>query len=139
MNDRSALVVVVAGVIERNGVLLVSRRLKGTHLAGFWEFPGGKCEPGEGLGAALERELLEELGVSSQIGEELLVTEHTYPERTVRLHFFRATIGSDPQPLLGQELRWIAPPDLGKLPFPDADRGLIELLLANAQSRSPAR
>ena len=120
--------VVVAAVIERDGRLLVSRRLEGTHLAGLWEFPGGKCEPGEAHVVCLMRELLEELGVESTIGRELLVTEHAYPERTVRLHFLHATIAGEPQPLLGQQLMWVARRDLRSLSFPDADRELIELL-----------
>jgi mutator protein MutT len=122
------VVVVVAAVIEREGRLLVSRRLKGTHLAGLWEFPGGKCEPGEPHDICLARELAEELGVQSTIGLELLVTEHAYPERTVRLHFRHATIDGEPQPLLGQELMWVARRDLGQLEFPTADRDLIALL-----------
>jgi mutator protein MutT len=121
-------VVVVAAVIERDGHLLVSRRLQGTHLAGLWEFPGGKCEPGEAHDACLARELTEELGVGSTIGDELLVTEHAYSERTVRLHFRHATISGEPQPILGQELMWIDRRELGRLRFPDADRELIRLL-----------
>jgi mutator protein MutT len=121
-------VVVVAAVIEREGRLLVSRRLKGTHLAGLWEFPGGKCEPGEPHDACLRRELAEELGVASTVGDELLVTEHAYPQRTVRLHFRHAVIHGEPKPVLGQELMWVERDDLGRLAFPAADRDLIELL-----------
>ena len=124
----TSVLVVVAAVIERDGRLLVSRRLEGSHLAGLWEFPGGKCEPGEGHDACLARELVEELGVHSTIGGELLVTEHAYPERTVRLHFRHATIAGEPQPRLGQELMWVARQELRTLSFPDADRELIELL-----------
>jgi mutator protein MutT len=126
--DDKHVIVVVAAVIERGGRLLVSRRLRGTHLAGYWEFPGGKVEPGEPHEAGLARELLEELGVEAAIGGELLVTEHTYPERTVRLHFRHATITGEPRPLLGQEIRWIERAELRELPFPDADRELIERL-----------
>jgi 8-oxo-dGTP diphosphatase len=127
-NSSPSVVVVIAAVIEREGRLLVSRRLEGTHLAGLWEFPGGKCEPGETHDACLARELTEELGVSSTIGDEILVTEHTYPARTVRLHFRRATIAGEPRPLLGQDLMWVERHDLGQLAFPAADRDLIELL-----------
>jgi mutator protein MutT len=123
-----AIVVVVAGVIERDGRLLVSRRLKGTHLAGLWEFPGGKCEPGEPHDTCLRRELAEELGVASTVGDELLVSEHAYPERTVRLHFRHAVIRGEPRPLLGQELMWVERGDLDQLMFPPADRDLIDLL-----------
>ena len=125
MSADRVVIVVTAAVIERDGRLLVSRRLEGTHLGGLWEFPGGKCDPGETIVSCLTRELQEELGVSSTIGDEILVTEHAYPERTVRLHFHHATIVGDPQPLIGQELRWITRADLGTLPFPEADSELI--------------
>ena len=106
----------------------MSRRLKGTHLEGLWEFPGGKCEPGEAHEACLARELREELGVAAAVGPEILVTEHVYPERLVRLHFRRCTISDEPQPKLGQEIRWIDRRELSDLEFPEADKELIRLL-----------
>jgi mutator protein MutT len=122
------VIVVLAAVIDRGGRLLVTRRLKGTHLSGLWEFPGGKCEAGETHDACLERELVEELGVRATVGRELLVTEHAYPERTVRLHFRACEIDGEPLALLGQEMRWVRRSELRTLEFPDADRDLIELL-----------
>ncbi len=122
------VVIVLAAIVERDGSLLVTRRLDGTHLAGLWEFPGGKCEPGETHEACLARELAEELGVGSRVGAELLTTEHAYPERTVRLHFRRCEIDSDPRPLLGQEIRWVRREDLHALAFPPADAELIAIL-----------
>ena len=119
------IVVVAAAVIEREGRFLLARRLKGTHLEGLWEFPGGKCEPGETIVACLERELREELGVASQIGAEIVVSEHVYPERTVRLHFHACAITGDPQPLLGQELRWVNRVELRGLDLPPADGELV--------------
>ena len=124
----TAPVVVLAAVIERDGHFLMTRRLEGTHLAGKWEFPGGKCEPDETHEACLLRELGEELDVQSEIGEEIFTVEHAYPERTVRLHFRRATLSGDPSPQQGQEMRWVARADLRSLDLPEADRGLIELL-----------
>jgi mutator protein MutT len=124
----SPVVIVAAAIIERGGRILISRRLEGTHLAGFWEFPGGKCESRETPADCLAREIEEELGVSSLIGSAILVTEHTYPERTVRLHFFEVAIAGNPRPLIGQELRWITRAELDSLPFPPADRELIALL-----------
>jgi mutator protein MutT len=121
-------IVVLAAIVERHGAFLVTRRLAGTHLAGLWEFPGGKCDPGETHEACLARELLEELGVIATIGPEILVTEHSYPERTVRLHFRRCEFDGTPEPLLGQEIRWVAREDLGTLAFPEADAELIGLL-----------
>jgi len=121
-------IVVVAGIIERDGNYLLSRRLDGTHLAGLWEFPGGKCEPDETHEACLARELQEELGVSSTIGAEVIVTEHAYPDRTVRLHFRRCDIAAEPRPMIGQELRWVTPGELRSLALPDADRAVVALL-----------
>ena len=119
---------VLAAVIERDGRFLVTRRLKGSHLSGYWEFPGGKCDPGETPDACLARELREELGVDATIGEELVVTEHAYPEQTVRLHFRRCEMWDDPRPLLGQEMRWVSPQEMRAMAFPDADWALIEVL-----------
>ncbi len=124
----SPIIVVLAAVIERDGRFLMTRRLKGTHLAGTWEFPGGKCDEGESHEACLSRELDEELAVRCDIGEEIFTVEHAYPERTVRLHFRRATLLGDPSPQLGQEMRWVARADLQSLDLPEADRGLVELL-----------
>ena len=124
----SPLIVVTAAVVERDGRYLVTRRLRGTHLEGYWEFPGGKCEPGETHAACLVREIREELGCDVQVGEELLSVAHEYPERTVELHFFRCTADGEPRPLLGQELRWIARQKLRTLDFPPADDELIRLL-----------
>jgi 8-oxo-dGTP diphosphatase len=121
-------IVVLAAVIERDGHFLVTRRLKGTHLAGTWEFPGGKCDPGELHEACLARELDEELAVRCEIGEEIFTVEHAYPERTVRLHFRRATLLGEPAPQLGQEMRWVARGELCELELPEADRGLVDLL-----------
>ena len=118
----------LAAIVERDSKLLVTRRLENTHLAGYWEFPGGKCEAGESHEACLARELGEELAVRANVGAELLVTEHAYPSRTVRLHFRRCAIGGEPQPLLGQEMRWITREEMQSLEFPEADRDLIDLL-----------
>lgn len=122
-------VVVLAAIVERQGRLLLTRRVEGTHLAGLWEFPGGKCEPGESHEACLSRELLEELGVGSIVGTEALTTEHAYPGKLVRLHFRRCEILDEPAPLLGQEIRWAARAELATIEFPEADRELIEMLI----------
>ena len=124
------VVVVAAAIVERNDRFLLTRRLQGTHLAGAWEFPGGKCEPGESLEGCLARELMEELAVECTVGRPILVTRHVYAEQTVELHFFATTLSGDPVPQLGQEMRWASRGDLGTLPFPEADRELIQLLMA---------
>ena len=124
------VVVVVAAVIERNGAFLVARRLHGTHLAGYWEFPGGKVHQGESHEAALRREIKEELNTTIGSLEKIFSASHAYPERTVELHFFRATLDGNPEPALGQELRWISRDDFAALAFPPIDTELIQKLVA---------
>lgn len=121
-------VTVTAAVIERDGAFLVARRPEGAHLAGLWEFPGGKCDPGETLRECLAREIREELGCGLSIGEEIYTTSHDYPERTVQLHFFDCRLQGEPAANIGQELRWVPRAALGSLPFPPADHQLIERL-----------
>jgi len=121
-------IVVTAAVIERDDRVLVTRRLEGTHLEGYWEFPGGKCEAGESLGACLRRELREELAVDAIIGGELLSTTHAYPERKVELHFFSATIAGDPVAQIGQQMQWVRREDLATLALLPADDELVALL-----------
>jgi 8-oxo-dGTP diphosphatase len=125
-------IVVLAAVVEEDGRFLVTRRLDHTHLAGLWEFPGGKCDALETHDACLRRELMEELGVDATVGDEIIVTEHAYPERTVRLHFRRCAIIGAPEPRLGQQIRWVTPAELRALEFPEADRELIGILLGQA-------
>jgi 8-oxo-dGTP diphosphatase len=121
-------IVVTAAVVFRGGAYLVTRRLRGTHLEGLWEFPGGKCEEGESHDACLARELLEELGCDATIGAKLLEVAHDYADRTVELHFFDCALAGEPRPLLGQEMRWVVATDLPGLDFPPADAELIEML-----------
>ena len=121
-------IVVLAAVVERDGRFLLTRRLKGTHLAGTWEFPGGKCEPGESHEDCLRRELIEELGVDAEIGDAVFETIHAYPEKTIELHFHACTLTGEPAPQLGQEMMWATRAELATLEFPEADKELIDLL-----------
>jgi len=122
-------VVVAAAVVEIDGRFLVTRRQKGSHLEGFWEFPGGKCEAGETLQACLAREMSEELDVPSRVGAEIFSTTHTYPERSVELHFFSCELFGEPRPMLDQEMRWVRRDELAALEFPPADAALITILM----------
>jgi len=122
-------VVVVAAVIEREGRFLVARRLEGTHLAGYWEFPGGKVHDGETDEAALQREIAEELNTGFSTPRKIFQTAHQYPERIVELHFFRGELTGEPQPVLGQELRWITRDEFRSMAFPPADAELIDGLM----------
>jgi len=121
-------IVVTAAVILQDGHFLVTRRQEGVHLAGYWEFPGGKCEPGESLADCLARELLEELAVIAEVGAEVLATAHDYEDRRVELHFLRCRIRGQPRPQQGQEVRWVSRGALRGLAFPPADDELIDLL-----------
>jgi 8-oxo-dGTP diphosphatase len=124
--------IVVAAVVERNGAYLVARRQSGVHLEGYWEFPGGKGQPGESEVDTLRREIREELDVDIQGADKLLTTVHEYEDRTVELHFYRCALEGTPRPMLGQELRWVKVDRLRELPFPPADALLIEQLTSES-------
>ena len=119
---------VVAAVIEREGRILIARRPASLHLGGLWEFPGGKQKPGESAAAALEREIREELDAAVTVGPLFETVDWTYPEKRVRLSFFRCTIEGEPRALEGQELAWVRPADLGRYEFPPADAVLLDRL-----------
>lgn len=121
--------VVVAAVIEQNDAFLVTLRPAGTHLAGHWEFPGGKVHPGETHAQALRRELLEELDLVGRVGGLVHTVTHAYPEKTVELFFYQCDVEGTPTPMIGQEMRWVRRAEMRALPFPDADRALIALLV----------
>ena len=121
-------IIVVAAVIEREEAFLVTLRVDGTHLAGHWEFPGGKCHPAETHAEALRRELFEELDLVADVGDELHTVTHDGPDRHLELHFYRCGFRGQPKPMLGQEIRWATRRELRQMRFPDADAELIRLL-----------
>jgi 8-oxo-dGTP diphosphatase len=123
-------VVVTAAVIERGGAFLMTRRLEGTHLAGHWEFPGGKRYDDETLEASLIREIREELDARIEVGAEVLATTHEYPDWTLELRFFRCVLRSEPQPVIGQLMRWVPRVELASLPLPPGDDDLVRKLIA---------
>jgi len=129
-----SLVEVVAGLIQdEKGRFLVTRRRAGSHLAGFWEFPGGKRESGESLEDALRRELAEELSARFEVGERVETVQWEYPERTIVIHFYRCRLESGTiEPREDQAMDWVAPERLSELEFPPADRDLITRLRAGA-------
>jgi 8-oxo-dGTP diphosphatase len=122
------VIVVAAAVVERDGRILVTKRPAGVHLEGYWEFPGGKCAPGETLEQCLVRELREELDADAAVTGELLSTSHDYGERRVELHFFSCSLRGEPRPQLGQDMQWVERSLLTTLQFPPADAELIALL-----------
>jgi 8-oxo-dGTP diphosphatase len=126
------LLVVAAALIAGDGRVLLQRRAEGRAMAGLWEFPGGKVEPGEAPEGALVRELAEELGIkvdpaaltaaafaSAPLGERHLL---------LLLYVCRDWIG-EPSALDAAELAWVAPADMGVLAMPPADVPLVEWLV----------
>jgi 8-oxo-dGTP diphosphatase len=124
------MIAVVAAVVEERGSFLVTQRPPGAHLAGMWEFPGGKLAPAETHAQALRREMHEELDTDVEVGELLLQTTHDYPDRAVTLYFYRCQLRGTPRPRLGQQMRWVPRAELGSLGFPPADEELISRLAA---------
>jgi len=120
---------VVAAIIRKDGKILITRRRPNAHLAGLWEFPGGKVEAGESLYAALEREIREEVGLEIRIMDEFFTVDHDYPTKSVRLHFFNCMpLYGVARPLDVAELQWVNPQDLANYAFPPADTELLAKL-----------
>jgi mutator protein MutT len=125
----SGVIDVAAGLVERDGLILITQRKLGSHLAGLWEFPGGKREPAETWQDCLVRELHEELAITVTVGELRYETVHHYPEKSVRLRFYAAVLMSgEPRPVDCAAVAWVGPKDLPTYAFPEADRELVALL-----------
>jgi mutator protein MutT len=131
------VVEVAAGVICHEGRYLITRRKAGVHLAGLWEFPGGKKESGETLEECLRRELFEELGILIDLPIPFRIIQHHYPEKVVELHFFRCAIESGhPAPVDCAEVQWVLPQELDRFEFPPADRPVIQALKFESEGRN---
>ena len=126
----STLTIAVAMILHpTDGTVLISKRRAGTHLANLWEFPGGKCHPGETPEACVIRETAEETGLAVTVLEVWPPLTYTYPERTVTLHPFlcRAQSGAA-RPLGSNAIGWVLPTDLGEYQFPEANTPLLARL-----------
>jgi len=126
----TAAVRVVAAVLrDEHGRVLIAQRPAGKHMAGYWEFPGGKIAPGESSEQALKRELAEELGVSLRRCRPLLQLRHDYADRVVELEVFAVDdYGGEPSGLEAQALKWVAAAELGSQALLPADRPIVEAL-----------
>jgi mutator protein MutT len=133
------VVEVAAGLIrDAAGRYLITQRRRGSHLAGRWEFPGGKLEAGETPAAGLRRELEEELSATFAVGELVETVRWEYPDRTVTLHFFDCHLESGTiAPREEQAMEWVEPARLTDYDFPPADRELIERLGRQRARGSP--
>ncbi len=120
------IIEVSAGLVFRDGKLLITQRPADGHLGGLWEFPGGKREPGETFEQALHRELMEELGIEVEIRDLLENITHHYPEKSVHLRFFRCRWRRhEPQPIGCPALAWVRRDELAGYAFPAADAQLL--------------
>lgn len=125
---------VAVGLIWRRGRVLAAQRPEGKAHEGYWEFPGGKLEPGESPQDALTRELAEELGIGVRACRFWKATEHVYEKYDlhVRLHFFHVTaFAGEPCAREGQNIRWVTPAEAAELPLLPADIELVASLPAN--------
>ena len=132
-------VLVAAGILVEERRVLLTQRKAGTHLAGAWEFPGGKVAAGEDPREALRRELFEELGIDAIAGEIVDVTFHRYEDagKAVLLLFFEAlrSAGSpEPRALDVAAFRWATADDLDPAHFPPADVAVLEKVRGRLQS-----
>jgi 8-oxo-dGTP diphosphatase len=121
---------VVAGALrDAQGRVLIAQRPRGRHMAGRWEFPGGKLSSGEDALEGLRRELAEELGVAMQEARPLIRLRHRYPDRRVLLDVWQVTrYEGEPRGLDQQALAWVMPDELPQQDLLEADRGIVTAL-----------
>jgi 8-oxo-dGTP diphosphatase len=119
-------VLVGAAVVVHRGRVLLTRRLEGTHLGGYWEFPGGKLEPGESPEACVVRECREECGIEVRVGDILEVTHHRYPDKAVLLLFYACTLEAGEVQHVGvADHVWASAEDLDRYALPPADARIV--------------
>jgi 8-oxo-dGTP diphosphatase len=119
-------------LLEQDGRVLIAQRPAGKHLAGEWEFPGGKIEANETPAEALTREITEELGCSLVIGDALPVCPHDYGDRAIHLHPLVAQLAPNsppPRPIEHAALRWLSLEELADFPVAPADQAVVQAYL----------
>jgi 8-oxo-dGTP diphosphatase len=127
--------IVSCAVIEKHGKILIARRKSGDQMAGKWEFPGGKIEPGETPEQCLKRELLEELGVEIAVDEFICSSTWKYDHATIKLLAFKATLISGELILHDHaEISWVTPQELADYDFPEADVPIIRHITSSLYS-----
>ena len=122
---------VAAAIIVQHDQVLVTRRARGQKMAGLWEFPGGKLEPGETAATCIVRELAEELGIAAEAGEVLATNLHRYPGGAIELIGIRVRIASEKWTLTVHDAaRWVGAADLLSLDLAPADGPIAEAVCA---------
>ncbi len=118
---------VTAGIILDGERILICQRHRMDKYGLQWEFPGGKVGDGEGLQASLRRELLEELGIEAEVGDEVFRLQHRYPDRHVEVVFFRvSSFRGQPRNVVFESIEWVLRSKLRDYNFLEADRELVE-------------
>ncbi|WP_413291300.1 (deoxy)nucleoside triphosphate pyrophosphohydrolase [Bdellovibrio sp. HCB337] len=126
----------MAAILYRDGKVLIVRRGPGNSGAGFWEFPGGKVEPGESPEQALQREILEEVGVRIKVEEHLGENVHQYPGKKIRLNFYWAKLPAETLNLTEHDAsQMIKPEDLDVSILSEADRPIVEVIRQNPRMK----
>jgi 8-oxo-dGTP diphosphatase len=121
------------GIIRRDDCFLIRRRPKGSVYAGYWEFPGGKCEPGESPSAATARECLEETGLAVVVGSLRRIMTYRYPHGLVELHFYDCTTAKPAdEPLAESGFVWVQAGELASLRFPEANEQIVDELFGDS-------
>lgn len=119
----------VAVIRNKQGEILIDRRLAKGEMAGLWEFPGGKIEPNETVEECIKREIIEELAIEVEVGDRLITIEHIYStfEVTLFVHHCQYLSG-EPQPIECEEVRWVTLAEIHNYTFPEANTQIITIL-----------
>ena len=125
------IVHVAVGVIKKNNAIFICKRADEQHQGGLWEFPGGKVEAGESVFVALKRELIEEVGLTIHSSSQLMVIEHDYGDKYVKLDVHVVSnFSGEAHGAEGQPSEWVAISELENYDFPEANAEIIEKIVA---------
>lgn len=125
------IVHVAVGVIKKNNAIFICKRADEQHQGGLWEFPGGKVEAGESVFIALKRELIEEVGLTIHSSSQLMVIEHDYGDKCVKLDVHVVSnFSGEAHGAEGQPSEWVAISELENYDFPEANAEIIEKIVA---------
>lgn len=126
----------VAVIRNRQGKILIDRRLNQGDMAGLWEFPGGKVEPQETVQECIRREIKEELDIEIKVGDRLVTIAHTYTNFKVTLYVHNCEyLSGEPRPIECQEIRWVNVLEMDLYEFPQANSKIISMLQARGKVR----